>query len=72
MAGNVRDKSGLLAERKLLERAEKELNTEFIPDLYDKTMDAIFDENYYNTKDQQEELEDNKDIDLLLMGDKIN
>ena len=35
-------------------------------------MDAIFDENYYNTKDQQEELEDNKDIDLLLMGDKIN
>jgi hypothetical protein len=72
LAGNVRDKSGLLAERKLLERAEKELNTEFIPDLYDKTMDAIFDENYYNTKDQQEELEDNKDIDLLLMGDKIN
>lgn len=35
-------------------------------------MDAIFDENYYNTKDQQKELEDNKDIDLLLMGDKIN
>lgn len=35
-------------------------------------MDAIFDENYYNTKDQEEELEDNKDIDLLLMGDKIN
>ncbi len=52
MAGNVRDKTGLLTERKLLERAEKELNTEFIPDLYDKTMDAIFDENYYKTKDQ--------------------
>jgi hypothetical protein len=52
LAGNVRDKTGLLTERKLLERAEKELNTEFIPDLYDKTMDAIFDENYYNTKDQ--------------------
>ena len=40
-----------MTERRLLERAEKELNTEFIPDLYDKTMDAIFDENYYNTKD---------------------
>jgi len=52
LAGDVREKTGLLTERKLLERAEKELNTEFIPDLYDKTMDAIFDENYYNTKDQ--------------------
>jgi hypothetical protein len=38
---------GIFSDRKLLEKAEKELNTEFIPDLYDKTMDAIFDEKYY-------------------------
>jgi len=31
----------------LLLKAEKELNTEFIPDLYDKAMENIFDENYY-------------------------
>ena len=33
---------GLLSDKKLLERAEKELNTEFIPDLYDQTMTKLF------------------------------
>jgi protein KRI1 len=33
---------GILNDKKLLEKAEKELQTEFIPDLYDKTMDALF------------------------------
>ena len=56
---------GIFTDRKLLEKAEKELNTEFIPDLYDKTMDAIFDEKYYNsTNNDGKELENNKDIDI--------
>jgi KRI1-like family len=56
---------GIFADRKLLEKAEKELNTEFIPDLYDKTMDAIFDDKYYNsTNNDGKELENNKDIDI--------
>ena len=40
-----------MSDRKLLEKAEKELNTEFIPDLYDKAMDAIFDDKYYAAED---------------------
>ena len=35
---------GILSDKKLLERAEKELNTEFIPDLYDQTMAKLFNE----------------------------
>lgn len=37
----------MLEERKLLEKAEKELKTEFIPELYDRTMEKMFDEKYY-------------------------
>jgi len=37
--------------KKLLEKVEKELQTEFIPDLYYKNMDAIFDDKYYNASD---------------------
>lgn len=56
---------GIFTDRKLLEKAEKELNTEFIPDLYDKTMDAIFDEKYYKSANNDgKELENNKDIDM--------
>ena len=56
---------GIFSDRKLLEKAEKELNTEFIPDLYDKTMDAIFDEKYYKSSNTDgKELENNKDIDI--------
>lgn len=35
-------KGGILSDKKLLERAERELNTEFIPDLYDQTMAKLF------------------------------
>jgi len=42
-----------LNNKKLLEKVEKELNTEFIPDLYDKGMDAMYDDNYYNASDEQ-------------------
>lgn len=36
-----------LESRKLLEKAERELQTEFIPELYDKTMEKMFDDKYY-------------------------
>ena len=39
--------AGLGSEKKLLEKLEKELKTEFIPELYDKAMEKMFDEKYY-------------------------
>lgn len=78
LAGNVAHDNegksvGILADRKVLERAEKELNTEFIPDLYDKTMDALFDDKYYDADELDgKELEKTKDIDMRLMKDQID
>ena len=74
MAGKIINKEkdkevGIFNDRRLLEKAEKELNTEFIPDLYDKTMEAIFDEKYYETAIDGKEIELNKDIDIQLMKD---
>ena len=57
--------NGFMADRKLLEKAEKELNTDFIPDLYDKTMATLFNEKYYQADDVDgENLENTKDIDM--------
>jgi type III secretion system FlhB-like substrate exporter len=74
LAGKIINKEkdkevGIFNDRRLLEKAEKELNTEFIPDLYDKTMEAIFDEKYYETAIDGKEIELNKDIDIQLMKD---
>lgn len=52
-----------MKDKKLLDKAEKELQTEFIPDLYDKTMDAMFDEKYYEATDDEKDIEDN-DINM--------
>lgn len=40
-------KNQLLTDKALLEKAEKELKTEFIPEVYDKTMSKLFNEKYY-------------------------
>lgn len=37
----------ILEDKRLLEKVEKELKTEFIPELYDRAMDKMFDEKYY-------------------------
>lgn len=37
-------KTEFVAGKKLLEKAEKELGTEFIPDMYDKHMEQMFNE----------------------------
>ena len=65
--------AGFMSDRKLLEKAEKELNTEFIPDLYDKTMDAIFDDKYYAADDiEGKNLEKTKDIDMQILKDDFD
>jgi hypothetical protein len=43
--------TSLFDDKRLLEKAEKELNTEFNPELYDKTMGKIFDDKYYDQSD---------------------
>ncbi|CDW72271.1 zz domain protein [Stylonychia lemnae] len=59
-----------LEERKLLEKAEKELKTEFIPELYDRTMEKIFDEKYYEMDDKKAKyFEKEKSLNLRLMND---
>jgi len=37
---------------KITEKAEKELETDFIPDVYDKVMGKVFDEKYYDCEDE--------------------
>lgn len=60
----------VLEERKLLEKAEKELKTEFIPELYDKTMEKMFDEKYYEMEDKKaKKLEKQKALNLKLIND---
>ena len=63
-------RGNLFADKNLIERVQKELETEFIPDLYDKTMAKMFNERYYEDEvdalDEQD-IEVNKAIDLKLL-----
>ena len=65
-------KTEFVAGKKLLEKAEKELGTEFIPDLYDKHMEQMFNDQYYNDTQNEdgEEITQQREIDLNLMHDK--
>lgn len=66
LAGDVDDK-------KFLDKAEKELQSEFIPDLYDKAMDNIFNEKYYQIKEENgEDLENQLDINMNLLNDRTD
>ena len=59
-----------MTNKKLLEKAERELQTEFIPDLYDKAMEQIFDEKYYAAQDEQaDDISDQPDINFALLND---
>lgn len=61
----------LLQDKRLLEKAEKELKTEFIPELYDKAMEKMFDEKYYGHDDKKDgKVAKKKDIDIKLMKDE--
>lgn len=51
-------------DKRLLDKAEKELQTEFIPDLYDKTMETLFDNKYYDASDDDKALGEDKEVDM--------
>jgi len=59
-------------DKKLLEKAEKELQTEFIPDLYDKAMEQMFDQKYYNDDADGGDIAEQQDIDLKLLKDQVD
>lgn len=59
------------ANKHLVEKIEKELKTDFIPELYDRAMEKMFDDKYYTTEDKAaEKLVHAKDIDMKLMKDE--
>ena len=59
------------SSKHLLEKIEKELKTDFIPELYDRAMEKMFDEKYYEAEDEDgEKIATAKDIDMKLMADE--
>ncbi len=68
-------KGNLFKDKTLVERVSKELETEFIPDVYDKTMAKMFSDKYYEDEnvaddiDEEFDIEANKAIDLKLLKD---
>lgn len=56
-------------DHQIVERVAKELESEFIPDLYDKTMTKMFSEKYYEDVSDQD-MEENPDLNLNLLQDK--
>jgi len=60
-----------MEDKHLVEKIQKELETEFIPELYDKTMTKMFGDKYYEASDDDaKDAEKNKAIDLNLMKDQ--
>jgi hypothetical protein len=63
--------SGSGFNKQLVEKIEKELKTDFIPELYDRAMEKMFDDKYYMTEDKgAEKFVNKKDIDMKLMKDE--
>ena len=59
------------SSKHLLEKIEKELKTDFIPELYDRAMEKMFDEKYYEAEDEEgEKMATAKDIDMKLLADE--
>jgi hypothetical protein len=59
------------SSKHLVEKIEKELKTDFIPELYDRAMEKMFDEKYYEAEDDDaEKVVNAKDIDMKLMADE--
>lgn len=60
------------SEKRLLEKIEKELKTDFIPELYDRAMEKMFDEKYYEAEldaDEEKAAARALDINIGLMND---
>jgi protein KRI1 len=63
--------AGTGVNKHILEKIEKELKTDFIPELYDRAMEKMFDEKYYEAEDKAaEKFVKAKDIDIKLMKDE--
>jgi KRI1-like family len=63
--------SGLQGNVRLLEKIEKELKTDFIPELYDRAMEKMFDDKYYATEDKEaEKMAGARDLNIKLMKDE--
>lgn len=65
-------KGNLFKDKALIERVQKELETEFIPDVYDKTMARLFNDKYYDdaADGDEQEIEANKGVDIKLLTDR--
>ena len=64
--------SKIVDDKKLLEKVEKELKTEFIPELYDRAMEKMFDEKYYSKSDKiTEKALKNKKLDMQILKDQV-
>ena len=61
--------ANLETDHAIAERIQKELETEFIPDLYDKTMTKTFNEKYYENEGDEEMVVD-PDLNINLLKDK--
>jgi len=60
----------ILEDKNLVLKIQKELETEFIPELYDKTMQKMFGDKYYEASDDDAKIAtSNKAIDLNLIKD---
>ena len=64
-------KGSLFEDKNLVEKVQKELESDFIADMYDKTMAKMYGEKYYEDDNDSDEfeIEQNKDIDLQLLAD---
>lgn len=61
----------IVDDKRLMEKVEKELKTEFIPELYDRAMDQMFNEKYYEVNNKgDQKVVNKKDIDMKLMNDE--
>lgn len=62
------------SEKKILEKIEKELKTDFIPEMYDRAMDKMFDEKYYqdgdDTKKEDRKAAKARDLNIKLLKDQ--
>ena len=67
--------ANISSDKRLLEKFEKELKTEFIPELYDKSMDKVFDDKYYDNvegKKEKKKMKKLKQLDLKLLKDQFD
>ena len=71
VAGSRIDGGESQMDKRLLDKIEKELKTDFDPELYDRAMERMFDDRYYEAEDQDaEKSAKSKSINMKLMKDK--